>query len=121
MNVVLLLAVAIAGASIWGAAYLLRVWHEDRAHMIASGEPVTLLRTWPFSRVLAYVAISCTLASTYLGWLTIARLLNLSVLGLTNEQMRVELTPFTLAALLVLDAAFVVIALYLRVIRSRVP
>lgn len=115
MNGALLFGLVIAVVSIWGAAYLLSVWHEDRADMISKGESVTLLRTWPFSRVLAYVAIACMLASNYLTWPTTLRLIEFP----NYREIQTALTPFTLTALLVLDVAFVVIALYLRVIRGR--
>lgn len=112
MNGVILLGFAIALASIWGAAYLLRIWHEDATDMKRHGEAVTFLRTWPFSRVLAYVAIACMLASNFLLVPTALRLAG-------RPDLQVALTPFTLTSLIVLDVAFVVIALYLRVVRSR--
>lgn len=117
MNGVLLLAIGIAIVSIWGAAYLLSVWHDDRADLLRRGHEVSTFRTWPFSRVLAYVSIACMLSSTYLGTLTVLRLIGLP----EQEEIRVALTPFTLAALLVLDVAFVIIAAYLRFLRGRLP
>lgn len=110
MTSLLGLGIVIAAASIWGAAYLLKVWHDDRTERRAEGKP----DGWPFSRVLAYVAICCTLASNYLVVPTALRLL-----GIPNfRDIQVALTPFTLTALLVLDVAFVVIALYLRLVRA---
>lgn len=115
MNGVVVFGLAIAIASIWGAAYLLRIWHEDRDDMIRAGQSVTFLRTWPFSRVLAYVAIACTLASN-----TVAIPLTLRLVNFPNfREIGIALTPFTVTSLLVLDVAFVVIAIYLRIVRSR--
>lgn len=108
MTLALLFGLAIALTSIWGAAYLLRVWHEDAAAMRAAGT----WQSWPFSRVLAYVAIACTLASNYLVLPTLLRLLGFPL-------AQAALTPITVAALVTLDVAFVVIAIYLRIVRSR--
>jgi len=110
-----LIAGSIAVLSIGGSAYLLSLWHEDARAIKASGGVVSNLRTWPFSRVLAYVGIGCTLSSNYLLVPTTLRLI-----GIANfREVQVALTPLTLAALLFLDMSFLIIALYLRLIRGR--
>ena len=106
MNGVLLLGIAIGLASVYGAAYLLSVWHEDRD----SGT-----RGWPLSRVLAYLAIAGTLASNFLSAVSLLRLLNVP----DFRAIQLALSPFTLAALLTLDVLFTILALYLRYVRSR--
>ena len=122
MNGVLFLAIAVAIASIWGAAFLLRIWHEDRDDLQAAhvkdpkaNPPVRFLRTWPFSRVLAYVAVLACLASNTVGLPLILRLIEFP----NFREIGLALTPFTITSLLWLDVAFVVIAIYLRIVRSR--
>lgn len=110
MTVAVLIGAIIAAGSVWGAAYLLSLWHEDARSLRRVS-----WRTWPFSRVLAYVSIACTLASNYLIVPSALRLL--SVEGF--HDIVAALTPFTIIAIIVLDVAFVVIAIYLRVIRKR--
>lgn len=105
----------IAILSIGGSAYLLWIWHEDARSMKVGGGAVSAWRTWPFSRVLAYVAIGAMLSSNYLFVSTILRLLDVP----NYREIQLALTPLTLAALLFLDMAFLIIALYLRVIRGR--
>lgn len=112
MTVAYAIGIAIALASIWGAAYLLKLWHEDAALLRQQGVDVTHLRTWPFSRVLAYVAVACTLASNFLIVPTVLRFT-----GVINAT--IVLAPLSITAFLVLDISFVVIAAYLRIVRSR--
>lgn len=109
--IVLIAAVLIAAASIWGAAYLLSLWHEDRDEQLARGRHPG----WPLSRVLAYLAIGATLASTLLGVLTLLRLIAFP----SFREIQVALSPLTVTALLYLDVVFTVLAVYLRVIRRR--
>lgn len=117
---ILPIALAIAAASIGAAAYLLALWREDAADLKAVGRWRGILRTWPFSRVLAYVAIGCTISSNVLGAVTLFRVLGTGPLGPdTVRHIQAALTPFTLTALVFLDVAFVILAIYLRIIRRR--
>lgn len=105
MSGVLLLALVIGLGSFYGAAYLLSLWHDDRA---------TGTTGWPLSRVLAYLAIAGTLASNLLSAVSVLRLANVS----DFRDIQLALTPLTLTALLVLDAIPTVLALYLRAVRA---
>ena len=105
MTPVLLLFVLIGLVSFGGAAYLLTVWHEDRA----SGT-----RGWPLTRVVAYLAIAGTLASNHLAGLTVLRLSG----NPRYPEVVAALTPMTIVALLVLLALFPILAAYLRVVRA---
>lgn len=105
-------------ASLAGAGYLLSLWHEDQRDLMARGE-YHGIRTWTVARVLAYVAVVVTVASNYLGFLTFGRILGFTFAGLTFDQIRSLLTPFTLGSLIILDSAFTVLAAYLWIIRKR--
>lgn len=113
MSVVLLIAVAAAAISIWGAAYLMSLWHDDRDELLARRPPVE--PGWPFSRVLAYLGIVATLSSNLVGAVALLRLLEVP----SFRDAQLALTPFTLASLLYLDLVFPLIALYLRSRRRR--
>lgn len=113
-----ILGLGLGLASLAGAGYLLSLWHEDQRDLMARGQ-YHGLRTWTVARVLAYVALVTTVASNYLGFLTFGRLLGLTFQGLSFDQIRTLLTPFTLGSLIVLDSAFTVIAAYLWIIRKR--
>lgn len=106
---------AIAAAAVAASAYLLSLWHADQADLKRRGE-YHGWRSWPFSRVLAYVGAVSTVASTYLAVVTVARATFDPATGAAVIQ---ALTPFTLAAILVLDLAFILIAGYLRILRRR--
>lgn len=105
MTIVLLLVLAIGAVSLWGAAYLMSVWHEDR-QMGTTG--------WPLSRILAYLAIVGTIASNWLAGLTLIRLANVP----NYRDIQVALTPLTLIAIILLLSLFPILASYLRVIRA---
>lgn len=114
MNGLVILGLGIAVASIWGAAYLLSLWHEDQHDMIAQGQKVTW-RTWPVTRVIASLAIGACLASNVLGTVALLRLQ-----GTPNFlAIRDALQPLTLPALVFLDVMFVLLAGYLKFIRVR--
>lgn len=104
MTLVLFLALAIGLASVGGAAYLLALWHEDRD---------TGTTGWPLTRVLAYLAIAGTLASNFLGFLSLLRLVEFP----NFRDIQLALSPFSLVALLTLDVLFTLLALYLRAVR----
>lgn len=105
MTPILIFAIVVGAVSLGGAAFLLSLWHEDRA----SGT-----RGWPLSRVLAYLAIAGTIAANVLGVVSFLRLLDVP----NFREIQVALTPFTVVALLVLDLLFPVLALYLRAVRA---
>lgn len=114
MSALVLLGLAIAVASIWGAAYLLSLWHEDRADMLSSGQSVTW-QTWTVSRVIAYLAIVACIASNTLAAVATLRLLDAP----DFLAIRDALQPLTLPALIYLDLVFTLLAIYLRVVRAR--
>lgn len=107
------IGIAIALASIWGAAYLLSLWHEDQRDMQARGVKVTI-RTWTVSRVLADLSVAACISSNILAAVTFLRLLNVP----NFIEIRDALQPLTLPALVFLDLAFVILALYLRAVRA---
>lgn len=111
---IVLIGIAIAFASIWGAAYLLSLWHEDRRDLIATGHHVSL-RTWPVSRVIAYLAVGACIASNVLAAVTSLRLIAVP----NFLAIRDALNPLTLPALVYLDLVFVILAVYLRLVRAR--
>ena len=113
-----IIATAIGVVSIGGAAYLLALWHDDERDLRASGRWRGWLRTWPFSRVLAYVGAGTTAAAVYLAALTILRVV-LAGQGVDFAPITQALTPLTIAALLYLLAAFPIVAGYLRLLRRR--
>lgn len=105
MSLVLLFAIAIGFVSFWGAAYLLKVWHEDRD---------TGTTGWPFSRVLAYLAIAGALASNLLGAVSLLRLVDFP----NFREIQLALTPLTISALVILLLLFPTLAIYLRAVRA---
>ncbi len=121
MSLILFVGTVIGLASLYGAAYLLSLWHEDRAERRAGNEVAIAHGApdpgdgWPLSRVLAYLAIASTLASNYLLIPTALRLVDFP----NFRDIVALLTPFTIAALIVLDCLFTILALYLRAIRGR--
>lgn len=114
MTGLVLVGVVIALASIWGAAYLLSLWHEDQRDMIAGGHGASW-RTWPLSRVVAYLAIVACIASNVLGAVALLRLLDVP----NFLAIRDALQPLTLPALVFLDVMFTLLAIYLRILRAR--
>ena len=111
MNALVLLGIAIALASIWGSAYLLSLWHEDRDEQRSRG----VNPGWPISRVVAYLAIAACIASNTLAGVTVLRLLNVPDFAAIRDALQ----PLTLTALVYLDVVFVILAVYLRVVRAR--
>ena len=105
MTFIVILAVTIGVVSFGGAAFLLSVWHEDRA----AGA-----RGWPISRVIAYLSIAGTLASNFLSVVAVLRVIEFP----NFREIQLALTPMTTVALLTLDVLFVVLALYLRAVRA---
>ena len=106
--------------SIWASAYLLRLWHDDEADLRARGKWRGGLRTWPFSRVLAYVGAGATTAAVYLAALTVGRLVVTARAGAeTWAPATMALTPLTIAAIFYLLLAVPVVALYLRFLKGR--
>lgn len=105
MTVVLLLILAISLVSLYGAAYLLALWHEDRASGTTG---------WPLSRIIAYLAVTGTIASNWLAGLTLIRLANIP----NYRDLQVTLTPLTLIAIVLLLSLFPILATYLRVVRA---
>ena len=105
MTGTVLLATVIGGVSLYGAAYLLALWHEDRA----AGT-----NGWPLSRVVAYLAVVGTIGSNYLAGLTYIRLLDVP----NWQAIQVALTPLTFAFIVALILLFPALALYLRAVRA---
>jgi hypothetical protein len=112
VNALVLLGVVIAAASIWGAAYLLSLWHEDRDEMLTRA----VTPGWPLSRVIGYLAVAACIASNTLASVTVLRLF---LDGSDFATIRDALQPLTLAALVYLDIMFTLLAVYLRAVRAR--